>query len=705
MRSAAILLLGLAVVPSLQAQEPAVVTRLESFRDSLGSIADPSSINQLTRDLRQAVRGQPGDPVVALRNGLVLLRLAQLGDGRGFSAARAAFQRAGRLEPAWPYPEFGVGLAELGRGHWLAASPAELGNRVGYGSYQAAIRAFASALAIDHGFEPPGVVLAHLAAELRDTVIVREALAALAPLVVSDSVGPEVLLYTGRLQRGAGDYAAAARVFGRFRIRGGNRSLADLETARSLLAMGQVAGESLYYASAASRDAVVIAEHRSDLEPIANADELARFDRLEGEDRAAWLRQFWLARDRLDLRSPGERLREHYRRLYYARRHFALRVNRRYFTNVDLFRNLDHQLDDRGVVYVRQGEPNQKISAPIFGLNGNETWVYRHATGDLVLHFGAGGLGDQGGASDDYRLVSSLLDLNRPGAPTDLLLLSRAPVSDLYNRMLGWGPHGQARAAAEERELGEQSALTGVTTDGYELRYDRPLRAAAELLVIGGSPEYQLHVVFAVPRDSTQRQPVRIRLGLFDPAMVAAAAFDTTVRPTAYSSALGADLGHVILPVPAGRWTYRMAIERGDAGRLFPADSIDVGTFGGIGLSDLALAAPEAGIVWQPVPGDSIVFSPVAAFQPDENIEVYYEVYGLEAGRPYQTKIAVLEARNGQPQPRLEFRFAEASAGMVNRLHRTVQLNGLKKGSYWLEVRVRVGNGMDQRVRRPFVVQ
>jgi len=65
----------------------------------------------------------------------------------------------------------------------------------------------------------------------------------------------------------------------------------------------------------------------------------------------------------------------------------------------------------------------------------------------------------------------------------------------------------------------------------------------------------------------------------------------------------------------------------------------------------------------------------------------------------------VLEARNGQPQPRLEFRFAEASAGMVNRLHRTVQLNGLKKGSYWLEVRVRVGNGMDQRVRRPFVVQ
>ena len=39
-------------------------------------------------------------------------------------------------------------------------------------------------------------------------------------------------------------------------------------------------------------------------------------------------------------------------------------MNRRYFTNVDLFRNLDRDLDDRGVVYVRQGEPSQRISAP-----------------------------------------------------------------------------------------------------------------------------------------------------------------------------------------------------------------------------------------------------------------------------------------------------------------------------------------------------
>jgi GWxTD domain-containing protein len=704
MRSAAILLLGLSAALPLQAQDRVIIAQLETLRDSLAGIVDSSLLDPLSRDLRQAARRRPRDPVTALRNGLLLLRRAELADGRTFSVAREEFDRAGRLEPAWPYPRFGVGLAELGRGRWLAASPAELGNRVGYGSYQAAVRSFAATLAMDHEFEPAGPVLARLAAELRDTAIVREALSALAPLIAADSVAPEFLLSAGRLERDAGDYPAAVNAFLRFSDRGGKAPLADLEAARSLLAMGQASGESLYYASAASRDSLIIAEYRSDLAPIAATGELALFDRLEGEERGAWLRNFWLERDRRDLRSPGERLREHYRRLYYARRHFSLQVNRRFFTSADLFRNLDRVLDDRGVVYVRQGEPDERISTPMFGLNGNETWVYRQPAGDMVLHFGAGGLGDQGGASDDYRLVASLLDLWRPGVPTDLLLLSRTPVSDLYNRMLMWGPYGQVRARAQEREMVEQSAITSVTSDDYQLRYAHPLNAAAELLVIGETSAPQLHVVFAVSHDSTQREPVRIRLGLFDAAMEPATALDTTVNPESYSPALDADLGHVMFPVPAGRWEYRLAIERGDGGRLFPTGSIRVGESGGVGLSDLVLAAPEAGIVWQPAPGDSVVFSPVQAFRPDRSIEVYYEVYGLSPGRQYETRIAVLESRGGRERPRVELRFDESSGGVVSRLHRTVQLNGLRKGSYWLEVRVRDEGGIEQRVRTPFQI-
>ncbi|MEP7326470.1 MAG: GWxTD domain-containing protein [Gemmatimonadota bacterium] len=691
----------LAAAP-LHAQDRITVLQLENFRDSLAGISDSTIINQLTRNLRASARNRGNDRIATLRSGLALLRQAELTDGRLFSPARETFQRALRLEPAWSYAEFGLGLAELGRGRWLAANPAELGNRVGYGSYQAAIRAFAAAVADDHGFDAPGVALARLAHEIRDTAMVRTALTALTPLIGDDSAGPAVLLGIGRLERESGDDSAAVRAFGRFRAAGGNASLADLETARSLLAMGQAAGESLYFAAGASNDSLVAAEQRADLEPIADSGDLVRFDLQEGEHRTAWLRTFWLERDRLDLRSPGERLREHYRRLYYARRHFALQVNRRFFTGVDLFRNLDGELDDRGVVYVRQGEPDERIRTPMFGLNGNETWVYRRPTGDMVLHFGAGGLRDQGGARDDYRLVSSVLDLWRPGAPTDLLLLSRVPASDLYNRMLSWGPFGQQRAAAQERELGEQSAITGVTTDGYQLRYAHPLNAAAELLIIGRHSAARLHVTFAVPHDSAGGKAVRIRLGLFDSAMKPVIAYDTTVNPGSYSRALDADLGHLTLVAPAGTWNYRLAIERGEAGRLFPPDSIIVRNPDGFELSDLALASPERGIVWQPVDGDSVVLSPFQAFPPDGNVEVYYEVYGLAPGRRYETRIAVLETRG--ERARLELNFSETSAGEVNRLHRTVRLDGLKMGEYWLEVRVRNETGADRRVRRAFKV-
>ena len=66
-------------------------------------------------------------------------------------------------------------------------------------------------------------------------------------------------------------------------------------------------------------------------EPIAADSELAAFDRTRGADRAALLRRFWTDRDRLELRREGERLREHYRRLLHARRHFALTVSRRFY--------------------------------------------------------------------------------------------------------------------------------------------------------------------------------------------------------------------------------------------------------------------------------------------------------------------------------------------------------------------------------------
>ena len=104
-------------------------------------------------------------------------------------------------------------------------------------------------------------------------------------------------------------------------------------------------------------------------------------------------------------------------------------------------------MDDRGVIYVRHGEPAERLRPFVFGLMPNETWHYARAEGDLLFHFSSGYDDNGGGDLYDYRLVESVNDLRGAAdAPIDQLLLSRQSISPLYGRMLNWGPYGRARS-------------------------------------------------------------------------------------------------------------------------------------------------------------------------------------------------------------------------------------------------------------------
>ena len=76
-------------------------------------------------------------------------------------------------------------------------------------------------------------------------------------------------------------------------------------------------------------DSVAVAAYRADLIPIAGDSDLAGFDASAASNRVEFLTRFWTGRDRDELRGDGERIREHYRRLLYARRNFALTIWRR----------------------------------------------------------------------------------------------------------------------------------------------------------------------------------------------------------------------------------------------------------------------------------------------------------------------------------------------------------------------------------------
>jgi GWxTD domain-containing protein len=717
--SLAALCVALAPAP-LASQAPAERAALSAYSDSLATLADTVELRRRQAAARHFARGQDS-ALARVRLGLVSLRLAELGASPDAKEAIRAFQDAAEHSPGWPYAWYGLGRAEAKRAAWEQANPLELGSRVGVGTLERAASRQRRALEADPTFAPAATELAALLLGLRDTSLLDPAVRALRRSAAAPRPDPSVLLARARLERAAGNLDSAAAVLERYIAGAGRRALGLLEAARTGLAGGRQGAEAAYYEGAALDDSLAVSGYRGDLAMIAADSELARFDRASGAQRAAFLERFWTDRDRLEMRKPGERLREHYRRLLYARRHFALTVSRRYYGPADAYRSGGLELDDRGVIYVRHGEPAERLRPFVFGLMPNESWRFDRAEGDLLLHFSAGYDSNGGGDLYDYRLVESVLDLRGArDAPQDQLLLSRQSLSNVYGRMLNWGRYGAARSRARERGYGQAGIAIGTTTDSHELQFAERLGALADLVAVGGVAESGAlaHLVFAVAEPGTR--PEREARGIRYTVRVRAVASDRNGRPfgdldTTIVFRLAAPLGRsqylvgrAEMPLPPGRWSWRAALQVGDSlGVVLPADSVAVSARGAaLAISDLALGVRGASARWEPAPGDTVLLTPFDLFQEGAEVELYYEVAGARRGASYRHEIAVFGTK-GEPavaerRPAVTLAFDEPATDDLLRSHRVLQLSRLKPGRYLIEVRVRAPDGESVTRRREF---
>ena len=154
-----------------------------------------------------------------------------------------------------------------------------------------------------------------------------------------------------------------------------------------------------------SDDSATVAAYRADLATIASDSVLREFDHRTGRNGPPTCKDFWTTRDRAELRADGERLREHYRRLFYARKNFQLTALNRHYDIVERYRSGSRDFDDRGIIYIRHGEPSSRATYAAPGLEPNESWRYSRPDGDLLFHFVA--------REDvqDFKLVESLFDV------------------------------------------------------------------------------------------------------------------------------------------------------------------------------------------------------------------------------------------------------------------------------------------------------
>ena len=677
----------------------------ERLRDSLAQTSDTSALRALLQPLRRS------DP---LRAGLIALRLGELQADPDFSEALSSFRRATRGNVRRPEPWYGLGLAEAGRSEWEMRDKLRLGSRVGLEALERAANSYARALGHDVRFVHAALALAQVELALLDTSRLRAARDALRrPARVAARGSPELTLALGRVERAAGSLDSALTAFERYLMIGPNRAIGLLELARTRLALGRTDGEAPYYEGASLDDPEATEGYRADLQLVAADSIIRNLDRLRGQARAAYLHRFWTDRDHLELRPEGERLREHYRRILFARFHFPLTISRRFYNRMDAYRSGNTEVDDRGVIYIRQGEPTARLRPFVFGAMPNESWHYVRAEGDLLLHFSSGYDRNGGGDLYDYRLVQSVLDLHGAAdAPRDQLILSRQTLSPLYGRMLTWGRFGSTRARTTERNIGATSIAVGTTTDSHELQFARRLAAVADLVAVGRGPAGRLaHFVFgiAVPGTSGQHvdgaveYSVQVRLVALDRQERAIATLDTTVvirhqRPLTKNEWL---VGRAELILPPGRWGYRAALQQGDsAGVVLPQDSVRVGNSNGVSLelSDIALGSPGRSVPWITEVADTVLVAPSSLFRKNSEVELYYEVRGATSGLVYRHEITVLrtEGRDRKRRPLVSLSFEEEATDLVIRSHRTMRLERLKEGRYLVEVKITASDGSSQ---------
>ena len=750
-----LLLLATCVAP-LPAQTPDDHRSLRAFRDSLLSMRDSALIARLAEQYEEISIGPEVEAMARIRAGHLRLALGQA------EAAKADFDRAVRLEPRWPAAWTGLGDAHAALGLRTWRNKANLGTHPGAGEFQQAADDYAKAFALDPGFVEASESELRLAAARRDTTLLAAATRR-ANQIPPEAATPSFLVARSRAEWRVGDVAAALAML---------QSIPDSETtpailyerARAALALGHSLGELDYWGAVPADDPEMLLMLHRDMSLIATPSELGMFDATSTQGRVTFLHQFWADHAGLWLRSPGERMQEHYRRIAYADRYFAFSEVRHMQKPDDLHSSFpfDSMLDSRGVVYVRMGPPDVRLQPTVCGYVANETWGYHRSDDELLLHFASQN------SIGDYVLVQSVQDINHitpvsaqasmpmshtpmveptdasmattdatdsldvvsntdavmgeikasrmePLCGNDLygMMFQRQQVSPSYSKLLSAGRYSGATYLNQLALLGKRSIRTSTTTDAQPLRFPAAVTSQVLPLAIGavtGGSGVQIAVALMQPKhgEPGRRDTLRLRFGAFDAMGRAVAQFDSTLVNSPPPKRAEGDstytaFGHFSTSLPAGIWKWTAAVQSGDSsGALLTSQLITVPVHDSstLAVSDLAIGAQGQATPWRVAPGDTAWLTPRHGFQASVPVGLYYEVYGIPAGQSYQAEVTARHGDNGKG-PGITLGFEEKSAGTPTRMARTISLTTLEPGDYFIEVRVTNAEGRTAASSRP----
>ena len=723
--AAGMVVFGLSIGPgavALRAQTAEVRGALLALRDTAGSLAT-------VQELRALRQSGPRGPAGLVRRAMLLLREAELGTGRGpFDNAVLAADRASRSASRWPTFWYVSGL--IWHAMWdRRFLSKEVGLKpAGISYFRAANDAYAKALRLDPGFQPAADGLAQLLIPLEYRNLPSGDAELLEAAARHPDVSGAVLLMLGRLAMLDADYPRVLAADERCLSLGCDSGLAALDQARALRALGRE-GEAVaaYWRGLRAPSPAARSAYRNDAALVAEPAELDVLDTIPPEHFARFLEEFWNGRAVRDLRSVDARLSEHLRRWVEAHRAYLTNLPPESFRGVmcmgrgaalesapgsidplrfNNYQSAQVELDDRGVVYVRLGEPVARAFSPSAS-RWNESWAYDLGGKRLILHFVAC---DK--TASPYKLVPVL-----PFEPE--LWESRSGLdprySDMANRIT-------LETIPPERLLqwdheGREAIRLGTRTDDDKPRFSKVLAPAVQIVAVGLAPGEapRALIAFAVPIGGLQddsimadgRRLYRLRFTFFARDLVGGGMRQVdTLRQFLVRAAPGRNeylQGSWEVPLRPSTYEASLLVSDSlrDAGGAAHRDSMIVPVAGGgLASSDLLVGDLASGLEWS-YRGGRVPLSPLGTFRRGDTLNVFQELSGLTPGRRYQVAIELRRAGASPKRPpvvRLGFEAEARDSFEV--VKRSLGLEAISKGAYSLGVTVRDPVTGDSTVRR-----
>lgn len=378
-----------------------------------------------------------------------------------------------------------------------------------------------------------------------------------------------------------------------------------------------------------------------DVKYILTKDEVEYFRQANTVQEYQYLFEtIWNRRDPMPASEVNVRMREHYHRLIKAEREYAFEGFRLWINNPDVQQELDFpdtytlndEFNDKGLVFIRHGEPDDRVFSVGQHTAENESWRYYDPA--MILHFAI----DEDAVGNNWRLVPTLR------APE--MWESRVIWGGLYARLLRADSEVERQQILEAISQESRDAVTrALTTDEHSwpndlITFDFPFLIAS---FREKDNRTRVEVYYELPEETfdgdknVERSNLLVEFGftVFD-TYFRESGTATNTLPLSTAEPDGDDSDFFVLSLNPGKHNISLQariMELNALGGYRFTYNVPQFSLAKLGMSDI-LPAENIRVTGKGESREQLIIDgkPSRKFSIERPVFVYYEIYGLKSG-------------------------------------------------------------------------